>query len=206
MPARWFYNFGYRHFRMPWEVGPRDELVDLVVTGRLRPCRVIDLGCGSGANAIYLADKGFDVTGLDFSADALTKAMAAAAAAGVSIRFIEDDLTGLRNDLGTFDLLIDYSVLDDLSGTQRDSYTREIAPLARPGAQFLLWCFEWPPRRWERWIGLGPMAPGEVERRFGGQFTIERVAGTGRPSMRRLIPGFAAYLMTKEDSAAWTPN
>jgi hypothetical protein len=40
------------------------------------------------------------------------------------------------------------------------------------------------------------MEPGEVERRFGARFTVERVAGTDSPNMRRFIPGYAAYLMS----------
>jgi Tellurite resistance protein TehB len=57
-----FYELGYRHWRMPWEGGPRSELVELVRTGRLEPCRALDLRCGSGANAVFLAEHGFDTT------------------------------------------------------------------------------------------------------------------------------------------------
>src|SRR4051794_16718123 len=99
---RALYDFGYRHFRMPWEIGPRRELVALLREGRLRPGRAVDLGCGTGANSIYLARHGFDVTGIDFAPAALRKASAAADAAGVRARFIEDDLTDLRGAHGTF--------------------------------------------------------------------------------------------------------
>ncbi len=54
------YNLAYRFFRMPWEIGPRAELVELVDAGRLRPGRAIDLGCGTGANAVFLAQRGFE--------------------------------------------------------------------------------------------------------------------------------------------------
>jgi SAM-dependent methyltransferase len=56
-----FYELGYRHGRMLWEGGPRSELAELVRTGRLEPCRALDLGCGSGANAFFLAEHGFEV-------------------------------------------------------------------------------------------------------------------------------------------------
>ena len=42
-----------------------------------------------------------------------------------------------------------------------------------------------------------PMAPGEVTRRFVDDFTIEQIGGTDHPNMRRLIPGEAAYVMTR---------
>lgn len=200
MAARWFYNLGYRFVRMPWEVGVRDELVELVRTGRLRPGRAIDLGCGTGANAIYLARNGFEVTGIDFAPAGLDKARAAARQAGVEVRFLEDDLTRLRHDLGTFDLLLDYGVLDDLSDEHRNAYVREVTPLAHQGSQFLLWCFEWPPRRLDRLLGFQPMSPGEVTQRFGTHFDIERVAGTESPNLRRFLPGYAAYLMTRKSA------
>jgi cyclopropane fatty-acyl-phospholipid synthase-like methyltransferase len=195
--ARTLYNLGYRFFRMPWELGPRPELVELVRTGRLPAGRAVDLGCGTGANSIFLAQHGFDVTGIDFAPAALTKAKRAADAAGVTVNFIQDDLTALRTDLGTFDVLVDYGTLDDLRPAARDRYLANVLPLAAPGAHFLLWCFEWPPRRWERQSGFVPMAPGEVQQRFGAHFTIERIAGTETPDLHRLIAGNATYLMTR---------
>ncbi|HEU5110030.1 MAG TPA: methyltransferase domain-containing protein [Micromonosporaceae bacterium] len=205
MNPRFFYDIGYRFFRMPWETGPRAELVELVEAGRLRPGRAVDLGCGTGANAVYLARHGFAVTGVDFAASALAKARAAAERAGVALNLHRVDLTDtgadLRARLGEFDLLVDYGTMDDLSPAKRDRYLRAVLPLARPGAEFLLWCFEWPPRRWDRWT-MNPMAPGEVDRRFGGHFEVERIAATDRPDLRRAMPGFAAYLMTRREVAA----
>ncbi|MEV4895255.1 class I SAM-dependent methyltransferase, partial [Nonomuraea sp. NPDC055795] len=175
MDSRHLYNLGYRLARMPWEIGPRAELVELVRSGRLAPGRAVDLGCGTGANAIFLARHGFEVTGLDFASAALAKARRNAARAGTGVRFVEDDLTRLRQDHGDFDVLVDYGTLDDLSPPRRDRYVDNVVPLARPGARFLLWCFEWQPRRWER---LRPMEPGEVRERFGAHFAIERLTRT----------------------------
>lgn len=191
------YNTAYRVARMPWEMGPRPELVQLVRDGVLSPGRALDLGCGTGANSVFLAQHGFQVTGVDFAAVALAKAARTAGAAGVRVDFVEDDLTGLRHVSGQFDLLVDYGTFDDLSGADRDGYVRSVVPLARPGARFLLWCFQWQPRWLDRWLGFMPVAPGEVGQRFGDRFAIERIAGTERPRMRRGIPGFAAYLMTR---------
>jgi 2-polyprenyl-3-methyl-5-hydroxy-6-metoxy-1,4-benzoquinol methylase len=109
-----FYEVIYRYFRAPWDIGVREELVTLVDGGRIKPCRAIDLGCGAGANAIYLAQRGFEMTGVDFAKAALERARARARDAGVRIDFILDDLTNLRHVSGTFDFLLDYGVLDDL--------------------------------------------------------------------------------------------
>ncbi|MBI3740945.1 MAG: class I SAM-dependent methyltransferase, partial [Chloroflexi bacterium] len=54
-----FYEIVYGKFRAPWDVGARAELVQLVDSGRLKPCRVIDLGSGTASNCIFLAQHGF---------------------------------------------------------------------------------------------------------------------------------------------------
>jgi hypothetical protein len=85
----------------------------------------------------------------------------------VPLTLVRADLTGgdLRSRLGEFDLLVDYGTLDGLSADKRDRYLSTVLPLARPGAEFLLWCFEWPVRRRDRWLRIPAMRPGEVERR-----------------------------------------
>jgi len=61
-----YYDFLYRHARAPWDLGPRRELVEVIESGRIGPCRAIDLGCGTASNAIFLAQHGFTVTGTDY--------------------------------------------------------------------------------------------------------------------------------------------
>jgi SAM-dependent methyltransferase len=199
---KWFYEIGYRYFRMPWEIGPREELVTLVENARIPPGRAIDLGCGTGSNAIFLAQHGFEVTGVDFSASAIEKAEAKAEAAGVEVRFVVDDLTDLRQVAGPFDFLLDYGVLDDLRARDRERYVENVLPLTRPGSQFLLWCWEWPRRWWERFVPTMALEPGEAERRFGARFEIERIGGTTEPDFSQRPPGTAAYLMTRRNNQA----
>jgi methylase of polypeptide subunit release factors len=61
----------YRNVRLteiPWNTEtPPDAIVQLVNSGKIKPCKTIDLGCGAGNYAIYLAGKGFNVTGIDLS-------------------------------------------------------------------------------------------------------------------------------------------
>jgi SAM-dependent methyltransferase len=196
-----FYDAWYRFGTPPW-VGPaRPELVGLVESGALSPGRALDLGCGTGDNAVFLARHGFDVTAVDFAPAAIAAARAKADQAGVDVKFLVDDLTRLTAVRGRFDLLVDYGTFDDLSAGQRAAYVRQVVPRADEGARFLLWCFEWEPRAWERLaikvLPFGGLAlrPGEVRHWFGHAFDIEEIAGeTGLPSWPR---GWAAYLMTR---------
>jgi SAM-dependent methyltransferase len=198
-----FYNLWYRYGTPPWVGSARSELVRLVEQGVLAPPgRAIDLGCGTGANSIYLAQQGFSVTGVDFAPAALDKARASAHAAGVDVNFVQDDFTRLNRVEGPFDLLVDYGSFDDLGPSSRAAYVRAVVPLARPGARFLLWCFEWEPKLWERAaMALLPngnltLRPGEVHRAFSEAFDIERIAGeSGLSTWPR---GWACYLMTRK--------
>lgn len=195
---KWFYEIIYGRFRAPWDIGPRDELVDLVASGRVRPCKAIDLGSGTASNCVYLAQHGFDVTGVDFAAAAIELGRRRARAAGVRIDFIQDDLTDLQRVIGTFDLLVDYGTMDDLKPPQRDLYLQNVLPLTRPGSQFLFYCFEWPPRWWERPFFFSMACePGEIRRRFGPYFEIEKIAGEVRQG--GFPAGYAVYLMTRNE-------
>lgn len=194
---RWFYEVTYRHFRAPWDVGPRQELVELVTEGALTPCRAIDLGCGTGANAIFLAQHGFEVTGVDFATAGIEKATRAAADAGARVDFVVDDLTDLRRTRGPFDFLLDYGVLDDLRPSQRKLYKRSVLSLTRPGSRFLLWGFEYPIRWWERLLPFfgRPFAEGEIAMLFSDSFRIETIARN--LDWTTWPPGNVAYLMTR---------
>ena len=191
----------------PWESGPRDVLVELCESGRITPdrldgARAIDLGCGSGADSIYLAQQGFTVTGVDFSQVAIGKAMAAAVDAGVddNVKFVIADLLALPSEIvrGPFDLLFDGGTIDDFPPVVRPRVAQTVTRLARPGAVFVMWCFyaernDLPlmslggPSRY----GAPPIEPGEETELFGSDWDIERRDLTG-PS-----PHEACFILTR---------
>ena len=195
-----FYDLWYRFGTPPWVGHARSTLVEMVQTGGLPPGRAIDLGCGEGDNAIFLAEHGFQVTAVDFAPSAIAKAKAKARDAGVDVDFVIDDITTLATVSGTFDILADYGTFDDLSTRQRAAYVDRVTSLAKPGSKFFLWCFEWEVKTWERLASaIMPVTgialqPGEVDRWFRSGFDIKQVASeTGLKTWPR---GWAAYLMT----------
>jgi SAM-dependent methyltransferase len=198
-----FYQIGYKYFQMPWDIGPRQELVELVESGRIKPCRAIDLGSGTASNALFLAQHGFDVTGVDFAASAIELGQKRARHARVKAEFVKDDLTNLQHVDGVFDFLVDYGTLDDLRPGDRDLYLNNVLSLTHHGSLFLLYCFEWSPSWWERlllrvaFFGAVALKPGEVKQRFSQYFKIEEIA---RAINQRGWPrGWAVYLMTRKD-------
>ena len=70
-----------------------------------QPGRALDVGCGEGADAIWLARHGWDVTGVDVSSVALERAAATARAAGVSVQWIYADIAGMQPRPRGFDLV-----------------------------------------------------------------------------------------------------
>lgn len=197
---KWFYELVYGRLRAPWDIGPRKELVELVESGRIKPGKAIDLGSGTASNCIFLAQHGFDVTGVDFATAAVELGRKRATAAGVSVNFVQDDLTHLRHITGKFDLLVDYGTLDDLNSRDRERYIQNILPLAHSGTRFVLYCFEWTPRWWERLLNLAEreiLLPGEVERRFSESFDIEKFSGWVDYS--KWPAGMSVYLMTRKE-------
>jgi SAM-dependent methyltransferase len=196
--AKLFYEIGYRYFHMPWDIGPRTELVELVESGRIKPCRAIDLGSGTASNCIFLAQHGFDVTGVDYVESAVELGKARVKEVGVSVTFVLDDLTNLEHVHGTYDLLVDYGTLDDLTKEDRDLYMQNVLSLTHPGSLFLLYAFEWPVRWWERpFYSSLALELGEAERRFGEFFEIERIAGETSSNLLQYPRGYAVYLMTR---------
>lgn len=88
-----------------WSGNPNTRLVEQVAD--LTPGRALDVGCGEGADSVWLARQGWQVVGLDPSQVALDRARAGAAAAGVKITWVHAELAEVADDLpaGVFDLV-----------------------------------------------------------------------------------------------------
>lgn len=86
-----------------WSGQPNPQLVDRV--SAMPPGTALDVGCGEGADAVWLARQGWQVTGLDVSQVALDKAAGHAADAGVDVTWRQADLDGWAGEPGTYDLV-----------------------------------------------------------------------------------------------------
>lgn len=161
---KWMYELIYR--LVPADVifgstSKIEHLTEQAIAGRIEPCKAITLGCGEGRETIYLAKKGFDVTGVDFSPTAIKKARRKAKAASLEIPFIVDDLTDLRHVTGTYDLVTDFGALNDLGQGARDRYMENVVPLTHHDSHYVMFCFE------------RMLSTDEVERRFKPYFDLE---------------------------------
>ncbi|WP_440955080.1 class I SAM-dependent methyltransferase [Methanosarcina sp. Mfa9] len=129
--------------KIPWNSEtPPDALVKLVQSGKVRPCKAIDLGCGAGNYAIYLAEQGFEVIGVDSSPAAIKIAAENAEKKGVRCRFIVADLLGdLHEVKETFDFGYDWELLHHIFPEDREKYIKNVYNVLKPGALYFSVCF-----------------------------------------------------------------
>lgn len=94
---------------IPWNIDSPPEILKSILTeGIVKHCKTIDLGCGTGNYAIYMASQGFDVTGIDISPTAIELAMNSAKQKGIECSFIVADVLGeLDGAIGKYDFAYD---------------------------------------------------------------------------------------------------
>ena len=124
--------------RAPWDIGrPSADLVKAIEEGTIKPCRTVELGCGSGTNAIYLAQQGFQVTGIDIAPTALTRAREKADRAGLQVQWLLADVTA-PPALEPFDFVFDRGCYHGIRGQNAAGYVSAIRRLTRPGASVVI--------------------------------------------------------------------
>jgi SAM-dependent methyltransferase len=128
---------------IPWNIEtPPAALVELVESGNVKPCKTIDLGCGAGNYAIYLASAGFDVTGVDISQTAIKLANENAKRKGVKSAFLVVDLLGDLIDIKeAFDFAYDWELLHHIFPEKRKKYVENVYRIINPGGKYLSVCF-----------------------------------------------------------------
>lgn len=137
---RFHYRLYYLLGRTPWNSGiVPPEVITLVDT--LPAGRALDVGCGTGTSSVYLACKGWAVTGVDFVPMAIRQAKARAQQAHVQVDFYTADASRLDFLKTPYDLALDVGCLHSLTPVQRQSYAAGLGRLVKPGGRYLLYAF-----------------------------------------------------------------
>ena len=98
----------YQSGDIPWELDrPDKHLLNIINKEKIQPCKALDIGCGTGSNAIWLARQGFDVSAVDFSGLAIEKAKEKAEKQGVKIQFEVSDFLVESEKTQTVDFIFD---------------------------------------------------------------------------------------------------
>lgn len=137
-----FWDLCYRDgsYLEHWEpLGVPEELVRLAGSGRVPAGgTALDVGCGAGLEALYLAWEGYRVIGVDSSEPALDIARERAAAAGVEIDLRAGSVFDLPAGAASVDLVLDRGCFHCIDREDRPAYAREVGRVLRPGGLFLL--------------------------------------------------------------------
>jgi SAM-dependent methyltransferase len=183
---RLFFGVMYRVGFTPWEGHPVPARLRELVEGpgALPKGRALDIGCGTGDTSVFLAQRGWEATGVDFVDKALARARAKSEAAGVRVRFVRGDVTRLRESgiEGSFTLLVDNGCLHGLTGEGRDAYVREVSQAASPSARLIVMAFPAGLRR----PGPRGIDPPEIEQRFSPGWRV--VASGPEPTVSAKHP------------------
>jgi SAM-dependent methyltransferase len=134
---QWDANYRLGHPPL-WDAGiPSGELRRVVEDGTIRACRVVELGCGSGTDAVYLAGQGFDVTAVDIAPSALSQAAQKAQKANVHVKWLLADV--LRPpQLEPFDFIYDRGCYHEVRAQNLAAYLETLRRLSHPGTRFIL--------------------------------------------------------------------
>ena len=186
------YRLMYRLGVAPWERRDVAAAWREILDGPDAPApgRALDVGCGSGRDAVHLAGRGFEVTGVELVAEALERARQRARVEGVRVQWVQGDVGRLdRLSLRPgYTLLYDFGCIQGLDETARAGAATGLTQLASPGATLLLMAF----RRSRRVLLPRGMDAPEIQQLFadGWRLTGSRSVAQADmpPPVRRAQP------------------
>lgn len=135
----------YGHFpleSLPWHSErPARALADAVKKGGIKKCDALDICCGAGTNSLYMAEKGFRVTGLDISWEALRLAKKRLESGKIGAGLVNGDAASLPFKDKAFGFVFDRGCFHHIPVTQRPQYAEEAHRVLKAGGNLLLICF-----------------------------------------------------------------
>ena len=142
-----FWDVMYLFKKTPWDTGlTPPEIISMLASGKVPIGRALDLGCGTGTNAITLAQHGFSVTAIDVSRRAISLAKRKTRSAQLTdrVRLERGDVTLLRRwVLGqSIDFAYDIGCFHNLTTEARQRYVAALTGVLKPGAIYMLYAFE----------------------------------------------------------------
>lgn len=189
-----FSDYYSAHPRPPWDIG-RPQAAFVAAAGRIGP-RVLDIGCGTGDLAIWLAGQGRTVTGADFLAQPIERAREKAAAAGVEATFLQLDALAVGELPERFDAVTDCGLFHTFDDAGRAAYVAALRKLLESGARAFILCFSTAEPGTD-----GPRRVSEAELRttFAAGWAIESI----EPARFEVVPGIPGAEFTPGGAQAW---
>jgi SAM-dependent methyltransferase len=168
------FEWAYRNGTPPWDIGRAQPVIVRLAEEGLVTGDVIDVGCGTGENALYLASRGLAVIGVDAAPTAIAQAQEKARHQGSSATFLVAGALALEGLGRTFDTAIDCGLFHTFSDPDRVRFERSLHRALRPGARYVLLCFnehqpgEQGPRR---------VTQADIRTTFATGWTVDSIVG-----------------------------
>jgi len=176
----------------PWDIGrPQPAFVRLAEEGAIRGS-VLDVGCGTGENALLFASRGHETWGLDAVPRAIEAARAKAEARGVEATFVVDDALALETLGRRFDTLTDSGVFHVFDDAERLRYVASLARALAAGGRYHMLVFS---EREPAWGGPRRVAESEIREAFAG-WRVERLDRARFATLLHEGEGAHAWLAT----------
>jgi SAM-dependent methyltransferase len=135
------WDASYHDGPAPWDIGrPQPPIVRLASEGRFAGA-VLDAGCGTGENTLYVASLGLSVLGVDVAETALAIARTKAAARAIEAEFAAADVFQLQRLGRTFQTVLDCGLFHTFNGDERPAYVTSLASVTGRGATLYVLCF-----------------------------------------------------------------
>ncbi len=181
----------------PWDIGrPQAAFVQLLETGRLRHNPILDVGCGTGENALFYAAKGHEVVGIDGAPRAIEKAKRKAAERGVKATFLVHDALGLASLRRQFAAVTDCGLFHTFDDDERTRYAEQVWRVLKPGGTYFMMCFS--DKEPTDWGGPRRVSKSEIRAAFPPPKFQVRSIEDARFETHRHEDGGRAYLATVE--------
>jgi len=144
------WNESYASGQLPWDTGqPEPLLVEIITSGAVTPGSTLEIGAGTGTNAVWMAERSFDVLGIDVAPLAVERAQAKMEGRTLRCRFAVSDFLVAPPPGGPFQFVFDrgcFHVFDE--PREREQFAAQVAAVLIPGGFWLslLGSTEGPPR------------------------------------------------------------
>jgi 2-polyprenyl-3-methyl-5-hydroxy-6-metoxy-1,4-benzoquinol methylase len=193
VPTREVFESAYAG-KAPWDI-ERPQKAFVENAGRITGA-VLDAGCGTGENALYLASLGRHVTGIDYLDVPIQRAKKKAAQRNLQVDFRVMDALNLKAAKDRFDNVIDCGLFHVFSDEDRPRYVEGLATVLRPGGCLFLMCFsdEEPGTQGPRRVSKK-----ELHQAFGTGWKIESI----EPCRVEIRPDFTEATFSEGGPKAW---
>lgn len=184
------WDASYQHGRAPWDIGRPQPAVAALSQRVTWRSPVLDVGCGSGENALLIAMTGATVVGVDVARTAVDLARSKARERGIPATFEVGDALSLARVGHAFSSVLDSGLFHSFDSSERSTYLQSLASVTVPGATFYLLCFS------DEGDDLGPHPVSAVELRD----TVER---SGAWTLEDLRPEILVSIYHPDGAPAW---